>query len=352
MRAGVKRVAEQYIDLPAIRRVTAIWILLLLATASAAYAQTDTVTTATGETIIGEIISIEKDVLTISTPYSDADFKIKWDQVVSIDSPRQFLIETFDGRRLSGALTTAAGTKVVQVGTDTIGLGEVSMLLPFERSFWSRFETAVDFGFSMTQANDARQLTIGGNMLYRDANLIDTLLGNVFKSSQSNAPETQRWNLGNDFRYLLGERWYANTTQDFLNSDEQSLDLRTTIGFGGGRYLLRSPSQYLAVGGGLAWTREDYTDPAIETQDSTEAYLGTEFMTEKLRIADLVTRFTYYPSLTIDDRYRINYTFDLDFNLPGDWYIRTSLFENYDSQPPAGLSKNDWGWSNAFGFKF
>ena len=176
--------------------------------------------------------------------------------------------------------------------------------------------------------------------------MVDTLLGNVFKSTQSNAPETQRWNLGNDFRYLLGDRWYANTTQDFLNSDEQSLDLRTTIGGGGGRYLLRSASQYLAVGGGLAWTREDYKDPAIETKDSAEAYLGTEFMTEKLKITDLVTRFNYYPSLTIDDRYRINYTFDLDFNLPGDWYFRFSLFENYDSQPPAGLSKNDYGLSN------
>ena len=140
MRAVVKRVAEQYLDLPAIGRVTAIWIVLLLATASAAFAQTDTVTTVTGETIIGEIVSIEKDVLTISTPYSDADFKIEWDQVVAIDSPRQFLIETFDGRRLSGPLRTAAGDKVVQVGADTIGLGEVSILLPFERTFWSRFE--------------------------------------------------------------------------------------------------------------------------------------------------------------------------------------------------------------------
>ena len=74
--------------------------------------------------------------------------------------------------------------------------------------------------------------------------MVDTLLGNVFKSTQSNAPETQRWNLGNDFRYLFGDRWYANTGQDFLNSDEQSLDLRTTIGAGGGRYLLRSASQY------------------------------------------------------------------------------------------------------------
>ena len=57
-------------------------------------------------------------------------------------------------------------------------------------------------------------------------------------------------------------------------------------------------------------------------------------MTEKLKITDLVTRFTYYPSLTIDDRYRINYKFDLDFNLPGDWYFRVGLFENFDSQPP------------------
>ena len=102
----------------------------------------------------------------------------------------------------------------------------------------------------------------------------------------------------------------------------------------------------------MAWTREDYTDPEIATKDSGEAYIGTEFMTEKLKVFDLVTRFNFYPSLTIDNRYRINYTFDIDFNLPGDWYFRVSLFENFDSEPPPDLSKNDWGWSNAFGFKF
>jgi len=291
-------------------------------------------------------------VITISTSYSDADFKIEWDKVAAIDSTRQFLIETFDGRRVSGSLTTDVAKKAVQVGAVAIALADVSVIQPIERSFWSRFETGADFGYSMTQANDATQLTLGGNLLYRDENVVDTLLGNVFKSTQSNAPETQRWNLGNDFRYLLGERWYANTTQDFLNSDEQSLDLRTTIGAGGGRYLLRSAAQYLAVGGGLAWTREDYKDPAIATKDSAEAYIGTEFMTEKLKVTDLVTRLNYYPSLTIDDRYRINYTFDLDFNLPGDWYLRFSLFENYDSQPPASLSNNDYGLSTSFGFKF
>ena len=334
-------------------RVAVFSMLLFLGTAAVAAAQADVVTTTTGERLVGEIIRVEKDVLTLSTGYSDSDFKIEWDKVASLESDRQFLVETFAGMRLTGPMKIDPATKAsVKVGDVTVPLGEVSVLQPLERSFWARFDTGLDFGYSMTQANSATQLTLGGNLLYRDKQVIDTVLVNVFKSTQSNAPDTQRWDLGNDFRYLLGERWYANTTQDFLNSDEQGLDLRTTIGGGGGRYILRSASQHLALGGGLAWTNEDYTDPLVPTKDSGEAYIGAEFMTEKLKITDLVTRFTYYPSLTIDDRYRINYKFDLDFNLPGDWYFRIGLFENFDSLPPPGLSRNDYGWSNAFGFKF
>ena len=42
--------------------------------------------------------------------------------------------------------------------------------------------------------------------------------------------------------------------------------------------------------------------PGAARKDSAEAYFGTEFMTEKLKFADFLTRFTYYPSLTISDR--------------------------------------------------
>ena len=333
-------------------RLAAVIVTVQLGSAGIANAA-DVVVTASGDRLVGEIKGVEKDVLTIETGYSDSDFKIEWDQIASIESDRQFLVETFDGKRLSGSLQADAATKkTVRVGDVTVPLADVSAIVPYERSFWSRFDAGFDFGYSMTQANAAKQLTLGGNLLYRDKQIVDTMFGNAFKSAQSNAPNTQRWDFGNDFRYLFGARWYANTTQDFLNSEEQGLDLRTTIGGGGGRYLLRSASQHLAVGGGLAWTNENYKDPAIETKDSGEAYLGTEFMTEKLKVTDLVTRFTYYPSLTIDDRYRLTFKFDLDFNLPGDWYFRSGIFDNYDSKPPAGLSKNDFGWSNSFGLKF
>jgi putative salt-induced outer membrane protein YdiY len=240
----------------------------------------------------------------------------------------------------------------VQIAGTSVPLAELSAVQPFERNFWARFDTALDFGYSMTRTNSAKQLSLGTNLTYRDDRYVDVLFANVFRNAQDNAPETQRWELGNDFRRLLGSRWYVNTTQDFLNSEELGLDLRTTIGGGGGRYLTRTSSQYLALGAGLAWTNENYVDPALSTQDSAEAYFGAEFMTEKLKITDLVTRLTYYPSLTISDRHRLTYRFDLDFNLPGDWYLRFGFFDNFDSEPAAGLSNNDYGWSNAFGFKF
>ena len=329
-------------------------ILGFMGGTSVVYAQTppDVVITTTGEKLVGEIIRVEKDVLTFSTGYSDADFKIEWDKVASIESSRQFVVETFDGKRLSGSLVTDPATKAaVQIAGTSVPLTAVSALQPVERTFWGRFDAGLDFGYSMTKTNSATQLSLGSNLSYRDVDYYDVLFANVFSSTQDNAPDTQRWDVANDFRRFLGSRWYANTTQDFLNSEEQGLDLRTTIGGGGGRYLLRTASQHLAVGGGLAWTNENYTDET-PTKDSAEAYISSEFMTEKLKITDFITRFTYFPSLTIDDRYRIAYRFDFDFNLPGDWYFRVGFFDNYDSQPAEGFSKNDYGWSNAFGFKF
>ena len=231
-------------------RVAALSLAVFIGGAGAAYAQQDVVITISGDRLVGEIIKVEKDVLTFSTAYSDSDFKIEWDQIASIESKRQFLVETFDGKRLSGSLTLDPSRKpIVQIAGTSVPLADVALIQPFERTFLSRFDTALDFGYSMTKANAAKQLSLSTNLSYRDERYVDVAFASIFRNSQANAPETQRWEVGNDFRRLLGSHWYVNTTQEFLNSEEQGLDLRTTIGGGGGRYLARTASQHLAVGG-------------------------------------------------------------------------------------------------------
>jgi hypothetical protein len=48
----------------------------------------------------------------------------------------------------------------------------------------------------------------------------------------------------------------------------------------------------------------------------------------------------------------LTYRFDPDFDLPRDFFLRFGLLDNYGNQPPEGFSKNDYGWSNSFGFTF
>ena len=306
-----------------------------------------------GDQLKGEIKKMTKEVVIFSTDYSDEDFKIKWEKVASISSDRTFMVENFRGQRVSGPIQPdPVDKKVTSVGSDKMPLEDIAYVQPFERGFWSRLDSGFDIGYSMTKANNVKQLSAGMNMVYTAERSIVTLAGNAFFNKQSNAPETRRWELSPEYKYLFGRVWYATGTANFYHSQEQQLSLRTTLSGGIGRYLLRKPTHYLAVGGGLAMTRERYQDEAIPRQTSAEAYAGFEYMTEQLKFADLTTRYVIFPSLSISGRYRFNFTFDLSFNLPGDWYMKSGYYNNFDSKPPAGLSRNDYGWVNSFGYKF
>lgn len=318
-----------------------------------AQAGTDVVVTTSGDRLVGEIKRLEKEVLVFSTDYSDSDFRIKWGKVARVESDREYLVETFKSLRGTGTLRTdAAEPTAASVGGQSIPFPDIATIQPVERTLRSRFDAGFSLGLSGTRANSARQFTAGGELSYKDDRRVVTASTNLFASSQSGAPRTSRWDASSEYRRFVGRRYYAMGTGSFLSSDEQSLDLRSTLGGGLGWYVLRSPTQHLAVAGGLAWTNERYRDPATPVANSAETFGGFEFKTERLKVFDLVSQGVILPSLTVAGRYRLNYKLDLDFNLPGDWFFRTGFYGNFDSKPPAGLSRNDYGWSNAFGLKF
>ena len=135
--------------------------------AGVSYAANDVVITTTGDRLVGEIKKVEKDVLTLSTDYSDSDFKIKWEKIASIESDRQFIVETFDGHRLSGSLKRGTEKKAaVQVADTSVPLREIVgraavravFLVPVRRGLRSRLQ------------HDAREL--GQAVLVRGESLV------------------------------------------------------------------------------------------------------------------------------------------------------------------------------------
>ena len=144
-------------------------LIFVLAAAERPRPVTDVVTISTGEKMVGEIKKVEKDVLTIETPYSDSDFKIKWDKVVGSICLRQFLVETFAGRRVSGSLTADVANQSPKA--DRRGQrsrSRTSTIMPFERivlvalRVGRRFRLQHDAGEPRQAAHARRQPFVQG----------------------------------------------------------------------------------------------------------------------------------------------------------------------------------------------
>jgi len=69
-------------------------------------------------------------VLTFSTPYSDSDVATEQDEIASIESSRQFLVETVRGQRLSGSLVPGPAQAATVIVGETIALAEISIIQP------------------------------------------------------------------------------------------------------------------------------------------------------------------------------------------------------------------------------
>ena len=63
----------------------------------------DTVVLRNGDRVVGEIQSLDRDVLTYKTD-DMGTLTIKWDKIVSIASPRYFEVELTSGERHFGSL--------------------------------------------------------------------------------------------------------------------------------------------------------------------------------------------------------------------------------------------------------
>ena len=177
----------------------------------ASHAASDVVITTTGDRLVGEIKKVEKDVLTLSTDYSDSDFKIRVAKIASIESDRQFIVETFEGHRLTAHRSRRRGMKAaVQVADTSVPLPKSRPCSRFERSLLLPVRRGLDLRLTAARANSAKQFSFEA-ISCRDQQHLDSLFANAFRSSQENAPDTNRWEPGTTSGRLLGERSYVAT---------------------------------------------------------------------------------------------------------------------------------------------
>ncbi len=331
---------------------TSIFILLSVLV----FGQKDTLTLSNSDVLVGTIEKMDRSILTFSTSYDDSDFKIKWGEVKEIKSQRQFIISVRDGDRYTTDINSISGKEKIVVlnveeGASEYALIDIVFIEPIGKSFFSRLTVDMDLGINMTKANNFKQITSNLSATYlaykwRGRGLYKTVL-----SRQDGAADINRMDAELGGEYYLPHDWFVQAKAIYLSNDEQLLKLRSTYQAGVGYYFVRNNTMFFSANAGLAYSNENFTSDTSD-RTSTEGYVALGF--SKYAIGDLSvgTNAALYPSFSQSGRYRVDFNFDMKYDLPLDFYIRLGLSYNYDSQPVENAADSDYVFNTSFGWEW
>lgn len=323
--------------------------------------QSDTLVLNNGDQIVGEIKEMSRGVLTLETDYSDSDFQIEWEKIKTIKSRQLYSISLSNRQLLTNTLirTLAPGSFFLESedGKREAGLEEIVYIRQLEDDFWSRMSAQVDVGYSLTRANNLRQFNASAVVGYKDEHWVSTANYRQVLSSQDEAPSVRRIDGGLMADYAFRNGAFLGARLNILSNTQQNLDLRTTGVIGAGYYLARSNKLYWNAFAGPALNVEnfggisDMNVPSTSDRESIEAVVGSELNLFDIGDLSLFTNIYWYPSLTEEGRYRVDYKFDVKYDLPLDFYLQAGLTLNFDNQPAAGASESDYVIITGFGWE-
>lgn len=330
--------------------------LVLIFVSSVVYSQKDTLTLSNNDVLVGSIEKMDRSILTFSTSYDDSDFKIKWGEVKEIKSEREFIISVTDGNRYTSDIISVSDKDHVVAldtgeGMQEFELNDIVFIEPIGGNFLDRLTVDMDLGINITKANNLKQVTANVSATYlatkwRGRGLYKTVLSRQDGSADINRMDAE---LGGE--YYLPHDWFVQGKAIYLSNDEQLLKLRSTYQVGAGYYFIRNNTLFFSANAGLAYSQENFTSDSPD-RTSTEGYVSLGF--SKYAIGDLSvgTNAALYPSFSQSGRYRVDFNFDMKYDLPLDFYIRLGLSYNYDNQPVEDAADSDYVFSTSFGWEW
>lgn len=329
------------------------WFIQLACVLSV-HAASDSLILKNNDVIIGEIKSMDRGVLTMETDYSDSDFRIEWDGIRELYTVTNFLITLSSGKRYNGTLRTFDDKQLeitdIEAGIAITDMDNVVYLKSVDKDFWSRLYASIDVGVSLTKANNLRQFNMRSTIGYlAERWSVDAAYNNV-RSTQDEVEPTRRVDGSLAFRKYLPKDWYLPADVNFLSNTEQSLQLRSNVRIGFGKYLIHTNRTYWGFAVGASAVNEQFTSEDPDRK-SLEGYAGTELNMFDIGDFSLLMKTVMYPGITEKGRWRSDFVLDTKYDLPLDFYIKLGITLNYDNQPVESATNTDYVLQTGIGWE-
>ena len=330
-----------------------VFLLMFFFASVAIWAQKDSVKLKNNDVLVGEIKTLNKSVLTFKTSYSDKDFKIDFNDVISLSTSELCVVYLTNRNNITGRIKQLSPGKVRIISKEgvayDVAISEIIQLQEINEKFWSRFSGALDVGFNLAKTNNNRQLTYAGNLKYSSDKWNSKFDFNVLYSERDDTERIERKTMSLvSQRYV--KQWYVSGEVSYLQSTELGIKNRITPNVGLGRLLIVTNRLYWLVGTGITYNIEDFFDTQLNKQ-STELQLLTQFDMFNFEKLNFTTKVMGFPSLSEKGRFRLDYNFVLKYDLPYDFYVKAEFTLNYDNQPAIAGNFTDYVFSSGFGWE-
>jgi hypothetical protein len=337
-------------------------VLLALTGISSARPKKDVLQFNNGDRLTCEIIKLEKGYLYVKLDYADGTVLMDWSKIARVDSEQSFVVADKTGDRYTGSLESKVGGETPELQVQVTGPStsqlvagkDVVEIHRTDTTFWQNLHGGVDAGLNYAKQQNRTQYNFQTNAIFERTKWLAT--ANYESSFSGGGGLTDlRNDVGLDLiRQLRSPRNFYIGLADFLQSDEQQLDLRTTLGGGIGHMFAYTNNSFIAAFVGSDWNREQYSSEATvgRTGDSAEAVLGTQVNFFRFKTTNILANARLYPSLSDPGRVRFDLNTSLKLRLAKDLYWKFGYYLNFDSRPPQNLPKTDYGSTSGLGWTF
>ncbi len=332
-------------------------ILLVFLFSGIGHAKTDVVIFKNGDRLTGEVKSLERGRLRFKTDATDT-INIEWDEVAYLSSDQNIQVETVLGARHLGHLVRSEEkfNIVVETNAGPINLNNIQVvqMTPIEEKGVNRIDGEITAGYNFTKASEVSHANFGVELAYRTEIRIWSLDLDVTVTDSETNEASQRESLDLDYKRLRDNRWLVSGNVSLNRNDELGIDLRTSVGGGGGRILRQSGHSSLILEGGLKATREDLAGSTTD-EDTLEAYalMTWDWFRYDTPELDLSTSFEVIPNLSDTGRVRGELDIKFKWEMIEDLFWQLEFYDSYDSRPATvGAEKNDHGIITSLGYDF
>jgi hypothetical protein len=333
-------------------------LLIQASDAALAAPKTDVLIFHNGDRLTGEIKSMKRGRLSFNTD-ATGTISIEWDKVAQLISNQYIQLETNTGARFFGQLIEPSKDfrLVVETtdGPQILDPDRVIVMNPIEQEKGlGAFDIDVTVGYNFAKATGVTQATLAFNLDYRTLTRIYSFSTSNIISDSDSQESSRRQNANFQFTRLWKNRWTTNGNLTLEQNDELGLNLRTSVGFGGGRFLIQSNTMLLGLEAGLQVAQEDLVDEEEDSQSLEAVFTGNwdwfKFDSPEL---DWSNTLKVIPSLTDSGRVRGEFDTNLKWEMFTDLKWGVSFYSSYDSKPQTeNASNRDYGVNTTLTYEF